>query len=179
MNRLLRSPGVPVGDRFEGSGRVNLRRSRGLSNVRQVAPLPVSPVSLVVVLTALVRLPLVTSAVPVVCSPRQRCGGNGTRRSTLARSTIKQKSELRNCSRLTILKAFRCRIRPGCFFRSFSPVRSWPPHRLCSGGSSCRRLQDLRGRCPDQDQGRHYPSEESGRWSRPCQGPEVQEAPCW
>ena len=52
----------------------------------QAALLPVSPVSLAVVLTVLVRLPLVTSAALVACSLPPRSGGSGTRRSTLARS---------------------------------------------------------------------------------------------
>ena len=46
----------------------------------------VSLVSLVVVLTVLVRPLSVTSAALVACSLLLRSGGNGTRRSTLARS---------------------------------------------------------------------------------------------
>ena len=48
----------------------------------QVALSLVSPVSPVVVLTVPVRLPSVTSAVPVACSLLPRCGASGTRRST-------------------------------------------------------------------------------------------------
>ena len=56
----------------------------------QVALLPVSPVSPVVVLTAPVRPLSVTCAVPVACSPPPRSGASGTSRSTRARSTCYQ-----------------------------------------------------------------------------------------
>lgn len=52
----------------------------------QVAPSPVFLVSPVVEPTVPVRLPSVTCAVPVACSPLPKSGGSGTRRSTLARS---------------------------------------------------------------------------------------------
>ena len=45
----------------------------------QVALLPVFPVSPVVELTVPVRLPSVTCAVPVACSPQPRSGASGTR----------------------------------------------------------------------------------------------------
>lgn len=54
----------------------------------QVALSLVSPVFPVVVLTVLVRLLSVTSAVPVVCSLLPRSGESGTRRSTLDRGMI-------------------------------------------------------------------------------------------
>jgi hypothetical protein len=50
--------------------------------IEQAVLSPVFPVSLVVVLTVPVRLPSVTSAVPVVCSLPPRSGASGTRRST-------------------------------------------------------------------------------------------------
>lgn len=59
----------------------------------QVALSPVFLVSLVVVLTVLVRLPSVTCAVPVACSPPPRSGASGTSRSTRARSEL----NLGNC----------------------------------------------------------------------------------
>ena len=71
-----------------GVMRGSLERNRkGMANVHQVALSPVSLVYPVVVLTALVRPPSVTSAVPVACSRLPRSGASGTRRSTLARST--------------------------------------------------------------------------------------------
>lgn len=60
--------------------------SKRLTFITQDVPLPVFLVSLVVELTALVRLPLVTCAALVACSPQQRSGESGTRRSTWARS---------------------------------------------------------------------------------------------
>lgn len=48
----------------------------------QVAPSPVSPVSLVVVPTVLVKLRSVTCAAPVACSLPPKCGESGTPRST-------------------------------------------------------------------------------------------------
>jgi hypothetical protein len=56
------------------------------NNGFKVALLPVSPVSLVVVPTVPVRLPSVTCAVPVACSPLPRSGASGTSRSARARS---------------------------------------------------------------------------------------------
>jgi hypothetical protein len=52
----------------------------------QVAPLPVSLVSLAVVLTAPVRLLSVTCVGPVACSRPPRFGGSGMSRSTRTRS---------------------------------------------------------------------------------------------
>lgn len=70
---------------------------KDMANGPQVALSPVSPVSLVVVLTVPVRPPSVTCAVPVACSLPPRSGASGTRRSTLARSTQNRNLEdLRN-----------------------------------------------------------------------------------
>lgn len=56
------------------------------NNTLQVALLLVFLVSLVVVLTALVRLLSVTCVGLVACSPLPRSGASGTSRSTRARS---------------------------------------------------------------------------------------------
>jgi hypothetical protein len=63
-----------------------------LNVIGQVVLLLVSPVFPAVVLTVLARLRLVTSVVLVVCSLRLRFGGNGTKRSILARSKLLHKS---------------------------------------------------------------------------------------
>lgn len=57
-----------------------------IPTVNQAVLLPVFLVSLVVVLTVLVRLPSVTSAALVACSLLPRSGESGTARSILARS---------------------------------------------------------------------------------------------
>lgn len=82
--------------RKENSGRAQARRRLPgtyrvvglfvLTKTPQVVPSPVFPVSLVVVPTVPVRLPSVTCAVPVACSPLPRSGASGTSRSIWARS---------------------------------------------------------------------------------------------
>ena len=85
---------------MDGIGRLwqsGMQNWKDMANGHQVALSPVFPVSLVVVLTVLVRLLSVTCADPVACSLPPRSGASGTRRSTLARSTQNRNLEgLRN-----------------------------------------------------------------------------------